>query len=285
MNGDTKSLRHPFGTSDFFGYLIPGSLLAVGLASFERLFFTAGSQHWRVISTLVPPKDDLLSPYVFPIALSVGVILVYAAGHLVSALSSGLIDRMLVDRIGYYPYVNLLSPLFVKEHRERLKRQYSKAAFFAFMVGSGALAIGRMDLTVLCLTAGIVAVVLVCRQVLSNHIRQLRRRGDRISRIRAHAFRTRRPYRKVLRIALRRKLKRRLRDMGVRRRALLIDGLFFWINEGVGSIADLCDATFGAALRLLRIRHPFPEKFCRMFQERFLQVYGKDPDKLQTNVF
>ncbi len=285
MNGDTKSLRHPFGTSDFLGYLIPGSLLALGLCAFDRLFFKGGSQHSKVIFDLLPRKADLLNPYVFPLALAIGVILVYTAGHLISSLSSGLIDRMLVDRIGYYPYVNLLSPLFHKEHRERLKRQYSKAAFFSFLIGCLLLGILTIHLWVLCLTGGLVAGILLCRGLLSNHLNRLRRRGDRTSRIRAHAFRTRRPSPALFRMALKRRLKARLQAAGVGRGTLIIDGIFFWVNEAVGRISDLCGLTFGTSLRLLRIGQPFPKKFCCMFRKRFIEIYGTDPNKLQTNVF
>jgi hypothetical protein len=93
----------PFSLYDFFGYIIPGSILLTGLSLY---FFNSilQSQIYVNIANLIKQSGTILR-IIFAI---IGLIITYSVGHIVATISHIIFDRILVGSILQYPYRTLL---------------------------------------------------------------------------------------------------------------------------------------------------------------------------------
>lgn len=262
---DEKALKMPFSTFDFFGYLIPGIILLLGLYIHDRVLLSGTGLFLRLWGAMVSQPKEILNVYIFPLFMFVGIIVSYIMGHVVSAFSSSLMDRMIIDRVNLYPYALLLKDLFTLEPKELFKRRCGKIVLLVLMV-AGTLVVLRGPSTLLFCVAGILVILLwVFKEVINNRFK--------------HTEMT--PL-----ISMDATAKGRLRWLNrLCWKMRVMRTIPFLLNEVTVVCEKICRSTFGLVLSSLRIGHPFPKPFQELFKKKFEKVYGIDPNGLQTNVF
>jgi len=259
-----KALKMPFSTFDFFGYVIPGTMLLLGLYVHDRVLLNGMGPFLKICSAIISKPKQLLNPYLFPLVLFVGMIVAYIMGHIVSAIGSALLDRMIIDRVNFYPYVKLLNSLFKIEPKEMFKRRCSKMILLVLLTLNVLMAIWGPSKLVLCVL--IFGFFLLLFKLLVDNM--FRKHGE-------PQF-----------ISLDDSLKERWRCLNCFEwRVRIWKAIFFILNEVVIVGEKACRLTFGTVLSLLRIGHAFPKPFQHLFKEKFERVYGRDPNGFETNVF
>lgn len=122
------NIKNPFSTYDLFGYLIPGAIALLAVGAFEfwvKLQIGNVSQpvtfHLPFIKAITETarpffiSEDLVLSGIFLIIL---LVVAYAAGHIVSSLSSISLDRVLIYKGYGYPYQQLLHLEYPKNNWE-----------------------------------------------------------------------------------------------------------------------------------------------------------------------
>jgi hypothetical protein len=115
MSGDKADTRIPtpsLSTYDVLGYLLPAIALLSSIYAFEVMVV---AQRGQVIAT---PVSSLLRTTLGEatdtartiLYILTGLMLLYVVGHVISAVSSLVLDRILVTRVFGYPYQSLLFP-------------------------------------------------------------------------------------------------------------------------------------------------------------------------------
>lgn len=101
MNSEFKL---PFDTYDFFGYLLPGTLLSLGLG------FIFWDKIGEDVIKFIPgfgPKIEVDATVAILLVL-VAVMIFYFLGHLVGCIAHIVYDRMIVRNILVYPFYSIL---------------------------------------------------------------------------------------------------------------------------------------------------------------------------------
>lgn len=131
-----ETVKIPFNTYDLFGYFIPGAVLLLAVYFFELLFWwkhiIPTDLHLPLLTVineagnLIIDKKNWVVSAIFLIVL---VIIVYAVGHIISAISTFLLDRVLISKGYGYPYESFLK--IEKSEDEKLyRRNFYKGLFF-----------------------------------------------------------------------------------------------------------------------------------------------------------
>lgn len=155
-SSDSKTKLPFFTAYDFFGYLIPGAILVFIAAIIEQVFISryefrrtalehvyCGCKLENVISEINQPRPVFSSVFVefslldkptnwitsLPIVLGVFV-LIYVAGHVVSTISSFLLDRVFIRQAIGYPFEHCLYSKSERYH----SRRTSVAKYFKGLV-------------------------------------------------------------------------------------------------------------------------------------------------------
>ncbi len=127
----------PFGTYDFFGYLIPGLTFMSSIFFYEfytleilsRYKITNNNFHKPVytISKLIL-SNDLTSNWILSLfSVLIIVCIIYTIGHVVASASSFFIDRVLIHKGYGYPYEFLLG---IESKKEKYSVNFYRGLYF-----------------------------------------------------------------------------------------------------------------------------------------------------------
>lgn len=100
----SSEFKLPFDTYDFFGYLLPGTLLSLGLS------FIFWDRLETIVLKFIPgfgPKVEIDATIAILFVL-VAIMTFYFLGHLVGCLAHIIYDRMIVRNILVYPFYSIL---------------------------------------------------------------------------------------------------------------------------------------------------------------------------------
>lgn len=100
----SSEFKLPFDTYDFFGYLLPGTLLSLGLS------FIFWDRLGDIVLKFIPgfgPKVEVDATVAILFVL-VAIMTFYFLGHLVGCLAHIIYDRMIVRNILVYPFYSIL---------------------------------------------------------------------------------------------------------------------------------------------------------------------------------
>jgi hypothetical protein len=133
MNDNIRSsfFKVPFSTYDIFGYLIPGATFLTGVYLFEFFLFSIYEKNifpLFYIFTLQSHLDNS-SFLQITIYILILVLIAYVTGHVISSISSYLLDRILVEKGYGYPYQILLEIKRTEFKNGRASR-YIRGLFF-----------------------------------------------------------------------------------------------------------------------------------------------------------
>jgi len=107
------SSRFPFTIYDVFGYLIPGSAFIFICIIFDVWIFNNASAVYSLHTPFLTVGKTLFYPDILNnvtlslILLLMGAIVAYVSGHIIASVSAFSIDRLLIGRGYYYPFVTL----------------------------------------------------------------------------------------------------------------------------------------------------------------------------------
>jgi len=130
--------QFPFNGYDIFGYIIPGGMFFLAIYIFDYWAKTSMNFKHNPVLTLVglfrPMHNNSQLNTFDSIAFVLAVILViYVIGHIIAALSSFFIDRLLIKKGHHYPIKSIL----LKEPKNSEGAQSIKGIFILFNVSLG----------------------------------------------------------------------------------------------------------------------------------------------------
>jgi hypothetical protein len=166
-SGIADRINKIMGGVTIFGVLLPGALLLSGLYLHNRLFQgdpqTATPNLACYYTSVAHPVTEAMTPTGAGIvAFGALSLMTLILGHVASALSTIFIDRGLIDRVNYYPFVALLCPELRIKLRSALKRQYYKAVFMVLVISTGLSCAYGFSVAGVLGTVAVVAVILRC---------------------------------------------------------------------------------------------------------------------------
>ena len=248
---DDKGLKTPFDTFDFFGYIMPGTILLMGFYVHDKVLLNGNGPCIRLWNSIFTNPSDILTAYIFPLILFIGIIIAYILGHIVSAFSSALLDRFIMGRVNTYPYVNLLR--LHETDRKKYKRYCYKICLIDILFISIYVSFCKPKPIVLYVAVAVVIITLILKQMI-NHIwfDKEMKEGKEIE------------YSNIM-------------------RGWMI--VFFPFNAIVWFFGKLSRVIFGPIKSLFRIGHSFTESFHKLFSDKFMNVYKVSLNGLDTNVF
>lgn len=281
---DLKDAKGVFTPFDIFSHIIPGAIVVFALYVHERVFVPSHS--FTALMAKVFPRDEMTNPdgtanWYYYLVATVGTLLViYVLGTLVSSLGSILIDRLLINRIHQYPYRRLLETLFEKESRGERKRRYYKAAFLAFVLLNVAFALA----TILrrAMSVAVIVLIVVITAILFLEDRTRRRWPSDAAKKRARegacdgsglSGEESSPQ------------AAQAHESANSRRGTLRSLAVAICEAAVTALQAVYDWLAGRLMALFRIGRAFPVDFQQMVKLCFEKVYGRGPDRLETNVF
>ncbi len=100
----SSEFKLPFDTYDFFGYLLPGTLLSLGLS------FIFWDRLGDIVLKFIPgfgPKVEVDATIAILFVL-VAVMTLYFLGHVVGCIAHIVYDRVIVRNILGYPFYSIL---------------------------------------------------------------------------------------------------------------------------------------------------------------------------------
>ncbi|MGB9591385.1 MAG: hypothetical protein ACPL1K_02595 [Candidatus Kryptoniota bacterium] len=113
-------VKNVFTLYDFFGYFIPGVALltALLLSRFAidiKLLLAGKNDSSRFVAMLTQFKENWI------VWITIGIVVTYLIGHVVSALSSMVLEKLVVGKILKYPTFNMLETTVSRAKNRKLK--------------------------------------------------------------------------------------------------------------------------------------------------------------------
>ena len=118
-----------FREQDVIGYLVPGTLFLLGLYLYDEIFkLDQFDSFAKQLPTIITDYTKL------PGFISLGtffLFLAYTTGHLISLLSSALIDKLIMERTQGYPFQRLFNKVIgLNTYTRRMKQFYKVFLLF-----------------------------------------------------------------------------------------------------------------------------------------------------------
>lgn len=103
----------PFSSYDFFGYLIPGGIFFLTVFIFDYWAYDSMTfKHnpiWTLVRLFKPiNENNHLNTFDSIAFILASLLVIYVIGHIIAALSSFFIDRMLIKKGHFYPIKSIL---------------------------------------------------------------------------------------------------------------------------------------------------------------------------------
>ncbi len=315
MPDSGRDIKNPFTAYDIFGNVFPGAVFLAALYLYDRIFgtVTLSSSIGKAIST-----PDISKWLEFGLVAILDLIVVYTLGHLIAALSSAFVDRMLMDRVHGYPYKRLffgvltvgwtgeVKQVFIKAARCLFNTLFLVAIFFAPLI-SFSFWMGLIVSSTLILLIIMLVFMLTTGQIARAFVRKYEdsipkddRKPFKELRMRLvldKALHHQSPYRPSNRRESRERHKRLKKGLPDTRWDRLIRALRlrYWrmmrvILPFAGALACQLERVFTLVedffFSLFRLKTPFPKSFQDAFINRFEEVFVPlTAQGMETNLF